>query len=82
VAARRRGQLSYEFSPPEQNPDLEVGPGEELSGTVVLLGVLDPDATDLTLRTDVNDPQETIDTANRQNDGGSPKFLLEGPPLP
>lgn len=73
---------SYEFSPPEQNSGLEVGPGEELSGTVVLLGVLDPDATNLTLRTDVNDPQETIDTANRQNDGGSPKLLLEGLPLP
>ena len=73
---------SYEFSPPVQNANLEVGPGAELSGSLVFLGVLDPEATSLSLKSNVADPLDDIDLESRRNDGGTPKFLVEGLPLP
>lgn len=73
---------SYEFSPPEQNANLEVAAGAELTGTIVFLGVLDPEATSLTLKSNVNDPLADIDLESRGFDGTTPKFLVEGLPLP
>lgn len=73
---------TYTFSPPEQNESLQVAPGAELTGTLVFLGVLDPAATSLSLLANVNDPQEAVDLADRENQGGYPELVLDGLPLP
>ena len=73
---------TYTFSPPEQNESLQVGPGAELTGTLVFLGVLDPAATSLTMLANVNDPEEAVDLEDRDNQGGYPELVLDGLPLP
>lgn len=73
---------TYEFSPPSQNEDLEVGPGAELTGTLVFLGVLDPEATSLSMLANVNDPEETVDLEDRDNQSTYPELVLDGLPLP
>jgi hypothetical protein len=72
----------YEFSEPEQNSDLEVGAGAELSGTLVFLGVLDPAATELSLKANVFEPDETIDLTDRNRQDRSPQMQVSGLPLP
>ena len=73
---------TYEFSPPSQNEDLEVGPGAELTGTLVFLGVLDPEATSLTMLANVDDPTEVVDLEARDNQSRYPELVLDGLPLP
>lgn len=41
----------YRFRPPDDNPQLVVGPGEELVGDVAFVGPLEAGASELTLRT-------------------------------
>lgn len=73
---------AYEFSPPTQNADLLVAPGAELTGTLVFLGVLDPEATSLTMLANVNDPEQAVDLEDRDNQGRYPELVLDGLPLP
>jgi hypothetical protein len=73
---------AYEFDEPEQNADLEVGPGAELTGSLVFLGVLDPRATSLTLRTNVWQPEDTVDLSNRNRQERSPQMQVSDLPLP
>lgn len=71
----------YLFREPAQNADLAVEPGAELNGELVFLGVLPDDATSLTLKTNVYNFDDTIDTASRYDQSRSPEFLVEGIPV-
>jgi len=72
----------YNFREPAQNGDLALAPGAELVGDLVFLGVLDPSATELTLKTNVPDADTTIDTSARTDQDASPSMLVTGIPLP
>ena len=72
----------YNFREPAQNADLAVAPGAELVGELVFLGVLDPSATELTLKTNVDDAEDPVDTTNRYDRSTTPELLVTGIPLP
>lgn len=71
----------YNFREPAQNGDLAVAPGAELVGELVFLGVLDPSATELTLKTNVSDAEDTIDTTSRADWDTAPSMLVPGIPV-
>lgn len=73
---------SYAFDEPDQNADLTIGAGEELTGTLVFLGVVPADATSITLKSNVYDVEDPIDVNDRSGTSTNPEFLLEGLPLP
>jgi len=73
---------AYAFDEPQQNANLTVGSGEELTGTLVFLGSVADDAGSLTLKTNRHNPEDNIDTSSRGRNDTNPEFLLEGLQLP
>ncbi len=62
--------------------DVSVGPGEELVGSLVFLGVPPATASTVSLKTNVSDPAAAIDFDQRQRDSDVPVFFIDDIPLP
>lgn len=70
----------YPLQPPELNERLRVPAGQRLSGELVFPGEVDPRATSLTLKTNVYNADDTVDTTSRSAEVTTPVLLV--PDLP
>lgn len=68
----------YKFQPPAQNGALKIPSGAKMTGTMVFLGDLAPEATSVTLRVNVSEPEakHDVDPSKRNSRDTNPKFEI------
>lgn len=73
--------VSYKLSRPEENPDLELGPGDQLTGMLVFFGRVPPEASSVTLKMNVYDRDDEVGGDDRYDQTSQPRFQIDDIPL-
>ncbi len=72
----------YRYDRRGGNPDLRIGAGQELTGSIVFLGRVPPEATTVAVKTNIGDPAAAVDLSERDRDTQLPSFYIDGIPIP
>ena len=73
---------AYRYDRRGSNPELRIAPGQEMTGSVVFLGRVPPEASSFALKTNVAEPAAAVDLTDRDRDTDIPSFLVDGIPIP
>lgn len=73
--------VSYKLSRPEDNSDLQLGPGDQLTGSLVFFWRIPPEASSVTLKMNVYDPDDEVGDDDRYHQASQPRFQIDDIPL-